>query len=155
MRILLGLVFAVSCFCGGVIVEESSLPSEITVEEHARTVDDYLFFTRCIDTFLVRNSGKAVIKGVFLPRKGLTYLSYYDDLGTVHKKVSLKEGHVLGFRYPLSQGLRIAFSVETVSLKTMRIPWESRKPALEGVWPFEGASPLRRTEERTLFYAWR
>lgn len=133
---------------GGVIIEDPLLNSDIIVEEHTRIIDEYFLVRRCIDRFILKNSGESIIKGIYTEHIPKTYLLYYDDLGSIDKKHIHKNLYVLGFRYPLRPSERISFTVETLSFRDT-----SKKSA--GVWPFAEAVPVVKKRERTYFYIWK
>ncbi|KAI5165857.1 hypothetical protein NEIRO03_0833 [Nematocida sp. AWRm78] len=128
---------------GGVIIEDISLKNDILIEDHTRTIDDYFIVQRCIDTFCIKNIGESVIKGVFIPENNIQHLSYYDDLGSVHKKIFRNSMFLLGFRYPVKPNERISFSVETI--------YKGTKKSNSEVWPFDNAAVLKRSVESTYF----
>ncbi|EHY65003.1 hypothetical protein NERG_02059 [Nematocida ausubeli] len=133
---------------GGVIVDDPSVRNDVVIEKHTRVVDDYFILRRCIDTFCVRNAGDGVIKGIYIPSEKISHLSYYDELGSIHKRVIRNGLFLLGFRYSVKPMERISFSVETVYTG----PGKSQNIFdTTGVWPFESILPLKHSMTHTYF----
>ncbi|KAI5192944.1 hypothetical protein NEMIN01_2304 [Nematocida minor] len=144
---------------GGFIVESAERVNSVEVESHSRSVDEYALFSRTIDTFALRNTGDGVIKGVYVPKHEASFILYYDELGSIHKKMQHAGVHVLGFRYPLKPNERIAFTVETILAHSwLRSPRGKEKTRMclknKGVCSFAGEHAISPLVEKTYFYVW-
>lgn len=152
---------------GGVIVADGeNTGNSIRVKKHAQSTDEYFLFRRIIDTFTVENTGSGTVKGIFMPWQEMTYFSYYDELGTIHRKSRHGNVYVFGFRYPLKPGESISFTIETISGSNIFRSKSGREKAnsfyhrKKGVCSFSD-DLVNSTEghmseiARTYFYVWK
>lgn len=151
-------------YSGGIIVANGDTLNSLTVRSHQQSTDEYFLFRRTIDSFVVHNSGNGVIKGIYMPRQEMVYFSYYDKLGTIHKKSRHGNLDVFMFRYPLKPGENISFTVETVAANRIFRTREGQKTA-EGFFRkmgacsfldelVDGIAEVNSEITQTYFYFW-
>ncbi|KAI5186571.1 hypothetical protein NEHOM01_1557 [Nematocida homosporus] len=94
--------------------------SHVLIKNYTRHVDNYLLFSRVIDTLVIQSKNElGLVRGVATGCFPLQGIRYYDALGKIHKYARYENSHLFGFRYPLREGDQISFSIERISLTSI------------------------------------